>query len=313
MLLRLIVLACFTSVFSPERNLKNEYFSSVNAFPWLEDRTVAILLLITKENRFQTVFTRQHRCRQDSVSSYWVTTQGGRGKTSVEGGWFVPRSFVWSRHSKATALCLSLLAKGIPVCVCQRGREQVIMALITRRFKESTDKRACFETGNTLDSETGRHVTAARCRKAQTDWLTDWLTGNETKTHSRVEGQAGVGGGACRGVQGGGMLVCVSVVSVFDNNSGDVIIGSLIKINLISAPHNIFCLLKRCLASLEAGINAPFKVIQSHIGSPWKRLHIPECVYLQILMCAFFKNRLPQLPQPLFTQRSDSTFNMANN
>lgn len=52
------------------------------------------------------------------------------------------------------------------------------------------------------------------------------------------------------------MLVCVSVVSIFDNNGGDVIIGSLIKINLISATHNIFCLLKRCLASLEARINA---------------------------------------------------------
>lgn len=49
--------------------------------------------------------------------------------------------------------------------------------------------------------------------------------------------------------------MCVSVVSIFDNNGGDVIIGSLIKINLISATHNIFCLLKRCLASLGAGIN----------------------------------------------------------
>lgn len=37
----------------------------------------------------------------------------------------------------------------------------------------------------------------------------------------------------------------LAVVSISDNNSSNVIIGSLIKINLISATHNTFCLLKR--------------------------------------------------------------------
>lgn len=38
----------------------------------------------------------------------------------------------------------------------------------------------------------------------------------------------------------------LAVVSICDNNGSNVIIGSLIKINLISATCNTFCPLKRC-------------------------------------------------------------------
>lgn len=153
--------------------------------------TDAIWLMIKKKN----VFTRTHRCRLCSLQRFGrVTTQEGRGETSAEGGWFVPRSFVWSRHSKATASCLSLLGQRHS-CTCASERQGTSnYGSYYTSIQRNTDKRACFQTGNALDSETGRHATATRRSKTQTDRL----TGNETKTYSRAEGQAGVGGGRLR-------------------------------------------------------------------------------------------------------------------
>lgn len=198
----------------------------------------------------QNVFTRKHRCRLCSLQRFSrVTTREGRGGTSAEGGWIVPRSFVWSRHSKATASCLSPLGQRHS-CTCASERQGTSnYGSYYTSIQRNADKRACFQTGNAFDSETGRHATATRtaARRRRTDW-------QATRQRRTVvpKDRRGWGGRLRRGC----VSVCVSVVSIFDNNGGDVIIGSLIKINLISATHNIFCLLKRCLASLEARINA---------------------------------------------------------
>lgn len=149
-------------------------------------------------------------------------------------------------------------------CTCVSGRRGTSnYGSYYTSIQSNADKGACFETGNALDSGTERHATATRCRKTQTEGVTDRQWDKDVQSRRRTGGgwRRGLPGNAGWGFGGEGLwrlsLMWVSVVSIFDNNSGDVIIGSLIKINLISATHDIFCLLKRCLASLEAGIHAP--------------------------------------------------------
>lgn len=52
-------------------------------------------------------------------------------------------------------LHLSLLAKSIPVCVCQRGKKQVITVLITWRFKEAKTKEHASRQETQSDLQPG--------------------------------------------------------------------------------------------------------------------------------------------------------------
>ena len=149
-------------------------------------------------------------------------------QTSAEGHVFgaaIPRLL--------SCLCPLLVKRHSCMCV-SAGREmkQVITPLITWRLEGIATKETCFKRGDVR--QTGEQVAGSqrgRVRRRQTD------------------GETGSGAGRQRDIvvlrdrQTGGL----AVVSISDNNSSNVIIGSLIKINLISATHNTFCLLKRSL------------------------------------------------------------------
>lgn len=128
--------------------------------------TDAIWLMITKKN----LFTRKHRCRLCSLQRFGrVTTQEGRGETSAEGGWIVPRSFVWSRHSKATASCLSLLGQRHS-CTCASERQGTSnYGSYYTSIQRNADKRACFQTGNALDWKACDSDTAQQDADGPTD------------------------------------------------------------------------------------------------------------------------------------------------
>lgn len=171
---------------------------------------VAIPMLITKENTLKHVFTWQHRCRQDSAK---LQSSHDTGRTR--------RNFSRRWLNCTKVICLELPFQGHRAVFVPSGQRHSCTCVSERQgtsnygsyytsIQRNADKRARFETGNTLDSETGRHATATACSKTQTDGRTDRLTGNETKTYSRAEGQAGVGGGVCWGMQGwGDVSVCV--------------------------------------------------------------------------------------------------------
>lgn len=146
--------------------------------------------------------------------------------------WKVSRSFVLSCHSKAAGLQRCLLAT--PVRVCQRGKKQVITVLITWQYthtqKTQTKEHASWQDAR-FNLQPGREKGK---RKRDTGRLTERLaSGRKTKIYSHTEWQAHRG---------------LAVVSICDNNGSNVIIGSLIKINLISATCSTFCPLKRCLS-----------------------------------------------------------------
>lgn len=84
--------------------------------------------------------------------------------------------------------------------------------------------------------QTRRHAADSqrgeRGSETQADWQRDWLQAGRQRYIVILKDR-----------QTGGL----AVVSICDNNGSNVIIGSLIKINLISATCNTFCPLKRCL------------------------------------------------------------------
>lgn len=147
---------------------------------------------------------------------------------------FSRRSCVLSCHSKAAELPLSASGKKAFLYVCVRGtwNETSNYAAYYMEIRRIGTKETCFKRGDVR--QTGEQVAGSqrgRVRHRQTDGETGSVAGRQRDIV------------VLRDRQTGGL----AVVSISDNNSSNVIIGSLIKINLISATHNTFCLLKRSL------------------------------------------------------------------
>ena len=117
-------------------------------------------------------------------------------------------------------------------CMCV---SQIITMLITWWIKEIQTKEHGWRQETQSDTlsagKSRRHVAY---RVEATKWVRHRQPGGETGLRQRCIV-------TLKDVQTGGL----AVVSISDNNSSNVIIGSLIKINLISATHHAFGLLKR--------------------------------------------------------------------
>lgn len=131
-----------------------------------------------------------------------------------------------------------------------------------------------------------------RVRETQADWRRDRLQAGRQRYMVILKDR-----------QTGGL----AVVSICDNNSSNVIIGSLIKINLISATHNTFCPLKRYLPLWGCLYLALTSVLGDPItrGLLGVRLFTPGSIHLRThRFPALYANKRIRLPvKHFFTQR----------